>query len=340
MTVVVFGAGHVTGAKVYMGYNEDVNMLDLANRKATYIKKYGIEAHVLKVTNIVGGYQAVEDFCRAAQADYASFEHSNADDSINEEPNEPNRVVVYRTVKNPGDGPCKPIGDACAVILDTYLAPIQHRATSTGRDYYGVLNRAMLAGCKDSWLTEHGFHTNASCRAKLLDPAIRQLLAEKEVDAMAAYFNWPKKQEDDMLQYGSEGSDVVAWQQRLKQWNPAIDLGTSGPNKDGIDGKFYSKTQTATNQFKASVGMASDGIVDNLTWNAMVGAIDAQDDALVAQLQADLSAQKAKTDQALAANAILQEANDGYKVQIDLQAEEMADAAGDIRDLLDFANKH
>jgi len=330
MINIVFGAGHVEGAKIYMGYNEDVNMLDLCNRKAAYVETtyLDIKAHVLKVTNIPNGYQAVEDFCRAANADYASFEHSNADDSINEEPNEPNRVVIYRTVKNQGDGPCKPIGDACAAILGTYLAPIQHRATSTGRDYYGVLNRAMLAGCKDSWLDEHGFHTNADCRAKLLDPNIRQQIAEKEADAMAVSYGWTKK-ENDMLQLGSKGPAVVAWQTRLIEKDP------NALPKWKADGTFGAESVEWTNKFKLSVGMVADGIVDDLTWDKMVGSLKG-----TGITQADLDAQKAKTDQALAANAALQAENDGLQTLVDLQTEEMSDTALDIRNLLAFSNKH
>jgi len=337
MINIVFGAGHVDGAKIWMGYNEDANMLDLCHRKKAYIEaKYvDILAHVLKVTNIPGGYDAIQAFIESVNADYASFEHSNADDSINEEPNEPNRVVVYRTVKNPGDGPCRVIGQACADILFTTLAAIQHRAAVlTGRDYYGVLNRAMLAGCKDTWLTEHGFHTNASCRAKLSDPNVRQQLAEKEVDALALYMGWPKKEEDQVLQAGDKGPAVVAWQNWLIAWNPAA------LPKYGADGDFGGETVTWTNQFKVAVAMIADGIVDDLTWSAMTDTIDKQNDAAIAQLQASLEQEKAKTNAALAANAILMEANDGLKVQVNLQTEEMADAALDIRNLLDFSNKH
>lgn len=337
MTNVVFGAGHVTGAKIWMGYNEDVNMLDLCNRKAVYVEKtyLNVKAHVLKVTNISGGYQAVENFIKAANADYASFEHSNADNSVDNEPNEPNRVVVYRTVKNPGDGPCSTIGQACATILTTTLAQIQHRANGSGGDYYGVLGRAMRAGCKDCWLTEHGFHTNASCRAKLLDPNIRQQLAEKEVDAMAAYYGWTKKQEDDtVLQLGSAGEAVAAWQKWLIKWD------SNALPKWKADGKFGSECVEWTNKFKIACELIADGKVDDITWAAMVGTINLHNFEEVVSLQVSLDEQKAKTDQALADNAILKTENDGLKSQHNTDTAELADAAGDIRNLLDFANKH
>ena len=47
---------------------------------------------------------------------------------------------------------------------------------------------------------------------------------------------------------GARGPEVEALQQRLKQ--EGFDLGTFGPNKDGIDGQFGSKTKTALMQFQ------------------------------------------------------------------------------------------
>jgi peptidoglycan hydrolase-like protein with peptidoglycan-binding domain len=40
------------------------------------------------------------------------------------------------------------------------------------------------------------------------------------------------------------------------------DLGTSGPNNDGVDGMFGSKTKAAIKQMQADVGMGQSGIID------------------------------------------------------------------------------
>jgi len=307
--VIVFGAGHVLGTKSYMGYTEDTAMLDLAQRKAEYAKLYGQETSVMYVTEIAS-YQGIEDFIRNAKAELCSLEHSNADDSINEEPNEPNRVVVYRTVLNEGDGCCKDIGIACAEILQTILAPIQHRTNSKGEDYFGAIKRAMNGGCYDAWLIEHGFHTNSACRAKLSDPEIRQLLAEKEVDAMAKYYGWTKAEpEDDVMLYKGcpSGEPVMDWQNSLLEAGfKMINNGKEYP----ADGSFGTATVNGTNDFKASVGLPKDGKVDSLTYGLMLRnhrtRIDtsekslAEEQAKVASLIVANDALEKKIDEALA----------------------------------------
>jgi len=334
--VIVFGAGHVEGTKTYMGYTEDVAMLDLAQRKADYAASaYGQTTKVLKVTNIAGGYPAVEAFCRGANL--ASFEHSNADDSINEEPNEINRVVVYRTVKNAGDGPCRPIGQACADVLGTSLAAIQHRTNSSGGDWYGVLKRAMSSGCSDAWLTEHGFHTNAACRAKLSDPDIRQQLAVKEVDAMATYYKWEKKEVDTVLKVGSKGDAVRSWQYCLSKLGLSTSLGTSGPNDDGIDGDFGVKSQAATIEIANRLGLSGQDFVDDMLWGLVARSFADKQSGIT---QAMLDEQKAKADAALADVNVLRDSVEGYKVQVQSQSEELANAAANIRNAIAFSNKH
>jgi peptidoglycan hydrolase-like protein with peptidoglycan-binding domain len=52
----------------------------------------------------------------------------------------------------------------------------------------------------------------------------------------------------DWIGMGARGPEVEALQQKLKQ--EGFDLGTFGPNKDGIDGQFGSKTKTALMQFQ------------------------------------------------------------------------------------------
>ena len=77
-----------------------------------------------------------------------------------------------------------------APILDTKAYPVQHRANSAGDDWYGVLKRAMLAGCSDAWLAENGFHTHGETRRRLSDPMVRQRIAEAKVDVMAIEYGW------------------------------------------------------------------------------------------------------------------------------------------------------
>jgi hypothetical protein len=284
---VLFAAGHVLGAKVYMGYNEDQNMYDLARRKARYAQdKYEVETATFYVTNT--SYDAVQDACTGC--DIASFEHSNADDSIDEGMKEPNRVVVFRTISNPGDGPCLLIGQACSKVLNVAPYLVAHRYNSKGGEYYGVLGRAMKAGCDDAYLIEHGFHTHPITRSMLSDPDVRQQLAEAEVDQMAIYYGW-KGMDEDMLQRGDKNEFVGSWQRALMEW----DSGAVPQYKD--DNSFGPETVEWTNKFKASMGMAEDGIVDTPTWAVMTDYIrvNCVDSGIT---QEQLDAEKARADKA------------------------------------------
>ena len=311
---VLFAAGHVLGAKVYMGYNEDLNMMDLARRKARYAQeKYGVETSTFYVTNT--SYNAVQVACTGC--DIASFEHSNADDSIDEGMNEPNRVVVFRTVKNPGDGPCLLIGKACANILSLKMVPVEHRYNSKGLDYYGVLGRAMKAGCKDAYLIEHGFHTHPVTRAMLLDPDVRQRIAEAEVDAMAGYYGWESTEEgDDMIKYLEKSENVKLWQRALI--DAKFDVGIHG-----ADGSFGPDTRAATNAFKNAVGLPVDtpATVTLVEWYAMQAyQMGHFDDGVT---QADLDAEKAKTAEAFQTIGILQEELQGLRVSVANKSEDL-----------------
>jgi hypothetical protein len=336
---IVFGAGHVEGSKTYLGYTEDIAMFDLANRKVKYVTETykDIEAVSLKITSIANGYDGIQTFIHNYKANLCSLEHSNADDSINEEPNEINRVVVYRTVKNPGDGPCRPIGQACADVLGTSLAAIQHRANSSGGDWYGAIKRAMSAGCSDAWLTEHGFHTNAACRAKLSDPDIRQRLAEKEVDAMAAYYKWKKKEVDTMLKVGSKGDAVRSWQYCLLKSVLSTSLGTSGPNDDGIDGDFAAKTQAATIEIANRLGLTGQDFVDDVLWGLVSRSFADKQSGIT---QSMLDEQKAKADAALANVKVLQDAVDGYKVTVANYASDLSNVSKNIKEIIGISNKY
>lgn len=259
--VIVYGAGHVGGIpKIWKGYNEDQMMYDLAQRKAKYTKsRYGIDAYAMYVTGMTK-YQEVEDYLKRFKATLASFEHSNATGSpINESVN---RVVVYRTVKNAGDGVCRAIGLATAKILNTTLSPIQHKKNSSGNDWYGVLGRAMKAGCQDAWLNEHGFHTHPATRQALSDQDIRQQLAEDEVDAMAEYFNWEGNMRR-MLKLTSpymRGEDVTEFQNAV---NRIISFGLKA------DGIFGNNSDSAARKLQSFFELTVDGIVGDKTWAAI-----------------------------------------------------------------------
>jgi len=57
---------------------------------------------------------------------------------------------------------------------------------------------------------------------------------------------------------------VEEWQRVLKKHG--YDIGTAGPNKDGVDGDFGTKTDTATKAYQRSKGLLVDGDVGTKTW--------------------------------------------------------------------------
>ena len=290
---ILFGAGHVEGAKIWMGYNEDDAMLDLARREARYAAdRYGQETAVFSVTN--ASYSAVQVACKGC--DIAVFEHSNAEASPVK--GTANRVTIYRTVKRPGDGICLKLAQVVATILDTVASPVQHRANSAGDDWYGVLKRAMLAGCSDAWLAENGFHTHGETRRRLSDPMVRQRIAEAKVDVMAIEYGW---EEADMIKAGDKGEAVKAWQTAL------IDAGYSlAPYND--DGSFGPLSQRQTDAFKADAGLALDTPVtvaeaEWLAWgHMMAGKAQAKAQSQIAD--ADTRAAKAEAARLIAENRL------------------------------------
>lgn len=68
------------------------------------------------------------------------------------------------------------------------------------------------------------------------------------------------------LRQGAEGGEVTALQALINIKMPA------GESKIGIDGKFGPKTLGAVQDFQNRAGLAADGIVGPLTWEALIKA--------------------------------------------------------------------
>lgn len=135
---------------------------------------------------------------------------------------------------------------------------------------------------------------------------------------------------DTVLQIGSKGAAVRCWQIRLMQWNPLA------LPKFKADSDFGAETQDWTNKFKTASGLPADGIVDDLTWDAMVEALKS-DPAEIAQarseidrLTAELASAKqmstSASDKLAAVEAVseqrrarLQKASEAVGVILDLQ---------------------
>lgn len=76
---------------------------------------------------------------------------------------------------------------------------------------------------------------------------------------------------DRTLQKDDKGEDVAALQSSLVLLG--FNLGNYGKNKDGVDGSFGTKTDTAVRNFQSSRGLESDGKYGSKTHAAMLEAL-------------------------------------------------------------------
>ena len=72
-----------------------------------------------------------------------------------------------------------------------------------------------------------------------------------------------------ILKEGCKGKSVRALQILLKGYG--YDLGTWGPNGDGIDSDFGADTKVAVQEFQRDHDLEDDGEVGNLTWAELLG---------------------------------------------------------------------
>jgi hypothetical protein len=75
------------------------------------------------------------------------------------------------------------------------------------------------------------------------------------------------KDNRDLISKGSKGQGVEEFQKILVDLG--YDLGDFGPNKDGVDGKFGPKTQSAIKKFQSDNGLKVDGIIGIETATAL-----------------------------------------------------------------------
>ena len=73
------------------------------------------------------------------------------------------------------------------------------------------------------------------------------------------------------IRKGAKNNYVTILQQGLKKLG--YDLGTSGDNKDGIDGDYGSKTVNAVRKFQTKANIKVDGICGPKTWEALAKAL-------------------------------------------------------------------
>lgn len=94
-----------------------------------------------------------------------------------------------------------------------------------------------------------------------------------------------------MLQKGDKGEAIKKWQERLMEWN------SQALPRFKADGDFGGETETWTNNFKQAAGLPQDGVVDDRTWDAMVGKLKGVDQSQIDAAKAQADAEKKRADQ-------------------------------------------
>ena len=72
-----------------------------------------------------------------------------------------------------------------------------------------------------------------------------------------------------ILRESCTGEDVRALQILLKA--KGYDLGTAGPNKDGMDGEYGPKTKAAVQSYQHSESLEEDGVAGRDTMSHILG---------------------------------------------------------------------
>lgn len=142
-------------------------------------------------------------------------------------------------------------------------------------DYYGVLRGAHSVGTPGIIL-EHGFHTNKANTEWLMKDGNLDKLAKAEAEVIAKWFDVTTTQEVKYLDFklpvlkrGMKGDAVTAFQKQLK--GLGYNLGSTGPEKDGVDGSFGGKTEDATKKYQSDNNLTPDGVCGRNTWNKRLG---------------------------------------------------------------------
>lgn len=158
----------------------------------------------------------------ATGADLFISLHSNASSNP-----ETDRVVIIPTITNVDPvfrQFCQTIGDTVRNILicegktQIYERSYIDQKTGYPVDYYGVIRNAVAAGCKNSLIIEHSFHTNEEKAKMLSDDSVLQLLAKMEAEQIRSYI----KGHVDPTYWGYPKDDVVTIE---RLWNILHDTG-------------------------------------------------------------------------------------------------------------------
>lgn len=187
---VVLDPGHGQYVNPYpaaSGYYEGTQMFKLATYLKDMLTKSGVT--VIMTRKSISENPALDVRGKMAGANGASLFISLHSDAIGSYVSTSAKGVtmfysIKDTVKN------KPFAtkfaEAIATLLGTTNRGAQTRVGING-DYYGVIRNSAASGCKNAFLIEHGFHTNPTDVAKLINDDWLKKIALKECELICEY---------------------------------------------------------------------------------------------------------------------------------------------------------
>lgn len=187
---VVLDPGHGKLTNPYpaaSGYYEGTQMFKLAQYLKDMLVKSGVD--VIVTRNTIDDDPALDVRGKTAGNNNAKLFISLHSDAIGSYVSTTAKgVTMFYSIKDTATN--KPFAtkycEAIATLLGTTNRGAQTKVGTNG-DYYGVIRNAAASGCKNAFLIEHGFHTNPTDVAKLIDDTWLKKIAVKECELICDY---------------------------------------------------------------------------------------------------------------------------------------------------------
>lgn len=190
MARIVVDPAHTDGYNqgVCEGYYEGNQMLILGTFLAEELTARGADVILTRTTGSENP-SLTQRGIMAENADLFISVHSDA----NEINPDMRGVTSFYSVRIPeSESLAAAIGEAAAEAMGiNFIGTIaRESASNPGSDYYGVIRSSVEAGAKNSFLIEHGFHTNQEDCELLSDENVLRRIAIAEADVIQRFLNF------------------------------------------------------------------------------------------------------------------------------------------------------
>ena len=198
---IILDAGHYgkyNRSPAVPEYYESIMAWELHLKLKAELEKYGFEVATTRKTQD----KDLEVYARGVMArgyDMFLSLHSNAVGyAVRDDVDRP--VVIRLADDIEGDGFAQNVADMIAEEMQTKQAgKVTTRVQNNGKEYYGVLRGAKVAGCPHAYIIEHSFHTATEpCKWLLVDKNL-DILARSEAKLIAEFFGVEKMEVDEPM---------------------------------------------------------------------------------------------------------------------------------------------